>query len=238
MEEKLKMHQKKFDKATIQVYPCERADAPVIWCIMYIDSGKEIIEEAKKRGLWDFHLVTTAGIQWDQDLSPWPHAWIIEPNDDFTGGANDFLAFLLNDVKPWVEEVLPDAGEKIINGYSMGGLFSLYSLYNTDYFTKVICVSGSVWYPGFVEYAKSHPLKADVKSIFMSMGKLEIKVKNPVLRTTQDHFEELEAYYRSLGIEDTFVLNPGNHYQHAVERTVNGIEWSMNHPEVNGAKES
>ena len=39
--------------------------------------------------------------------------------------------------------------------------------------------------------------------------------------------EEIQAFYQSKGIDTVFQLNPGNHYDHAAERTAAGIAWLL-----------
>ena len=56
-----------------------------------------------------------------------------------------------------------------IMGYSLAGLFALWAMYQTDIFAGCATCSGSMWYPGFVEYVNSQPTLAN-KQIYISLG--------------------------------------------------------------------
>ena len=45
-----------------------------------------------------------------------------------------------------------------IAGDSMAGLFAVYALYRTQVFSRVASASGSLWYPGLLEYALMYEL--------------------------------------------------------------------------------
>ena len=62
-----------------------------------------------------------------------------------------------------------------ISGYSLAGLFSLYSLHELD-LDGAISVSGSLWQEGWLEYLKNHPIKN--KRIYLSLGSKEHKTRN------------------------------------------------------------
>ena len=59
----------------------------------------------------------------------------------------------------------------ILGGYSLGGLFALWSVTRTDAFDAVFAGSPSLWMEGWNEYADAHPLK--VKYAYMSLGDKE-----------------------------------------------------------------
>lgn len=113
-------------------------------------------------------------------------------------------------------------------GYSLAGLFALYSLYQTDLFSRVASMSGSLWFPGFTDYVFSHEMKKRPEHLYFSLGNQECRTRNPYLKTVQDNTEKIEHYYAQCGINTVFQLNPGNHYKNAVQRTAAGISWILN----------
>jgi predicted alpha/beta superfamily hydrolase len=115
----------------------------------------------------------------------------------------------------------------IIAGYSLGGLFSLYSLYETDVFTRAVSASGSMWFPGFWEYVNGHEMKAKPERIYMSLGDQEAKSKNPYLCTVQEKTEAIYKHFEEIGLPVKYELNPGNHFQNADERLAKGIAWCL-----------
>ena len=54
-----------------------------------------------------------------------------------------------------------------IGGYSLAGLFALWTAYQTDIF-KGVAASPSVWFPGFAEYMKKNEIKTD--TVYLSLG--------------------------------------------------------------------
>lgn len=218
---------KVIDGRRVSVYPAEGESVPLVVLSSYAEAGPDILAACRDAGAAPFALASVSDLRWDEDLSPWPHAPVVSGDDHFTGGASEYCAFLLGEALPFAERELGKPSYLVLGGYSMGGLFALYAPYLTDAFSKLVCASGSVWYPGFTEYARSHSFKRNPEAIYLSLGDAETRSRNPLLRTTRNAMEELEAYYRSLGIASVFELNRGGHYEHAVLRTARGIAWVL-----------
>ena len=102
-------------------------------------------------------LVCIDGVDWDRDLSPWPAEKVFRGGADFSGGAEAFLQVLLQNILPAAEENLSPAWRGIF-GYSLAGLFSLWTMTKTDAFQRCASMSGSLWFDGFTDYLSTHPL--------------------------------------------------------------------------------
>lgn len=89
-------------------------------------------------------------------------------------------------------------------GYSLARLFAIYAACKTDFFSRIVSASGSLWFPGFEEYAKFHDFIKKPVCIYLSLGDIEAKAKNKVLATVQDKIESLFQLYKSLKIPVTF----------------------------------
>ncbi|SMF73728.1 hypothetical protein SAMN05661091_1001 [Paenibacillus uliginis N3/975] len=78
------------------------------------------------------------------DGSPWPK----------TGGAEEFLTFIEEELKPKVEECFSiDHSRQSLFGHSLGGFLSLYSLFTRcGTFQRYIAASPSVWWKNHVLY--------------------------------------------------------------------------------------
>lgn len=96
-----------------------------------------------------------------------------------TGGAPLFMEFIRKELFPFMESNYRiDTKDRMLCGYSFGGLFALYSLFHdSSLFNKYLIGSPSIWYKDGISfeyesnYAKTHgDLKAEV---FMSSGGLE-----------------------------------------------------------------
>lgn len=145
-----------------------------------------------------------------------------------TGGADDYLRLLTEEIIPTAEKEIAGAPRwRGIAGYSLAGLFALYAIYQTDLFSCVGSMSGSLWFPGMKEYIFSHEPNLWPDCMYFSLGDKESKTRNPVLRNVRQNTEEIHAFYRGKGIDTAFQLNPGNHYNQAVERTAAGLCWLL-----------
>jgi uncharacterized protein len=65
-----------------------------------------------------------------------------------TGGADAFLDFITQDLKPTIEREFPiDAGRQALFGHSFGGLFTLHALFTRPHlFDSYIAASPSIWW--------------------------------------------------------------------------------------------
>ena len=103
----------------------------------------------------------------------------------------------------------------------------MYAIYQSDLFSRVGSMSGSLWFPGMKEYIFSHEPKRWPDCVYSSLGNKESKTRNPILGNVQQNTEEIHMFYQDKGIDTVFQLNPGNHYDRATERTAAGIAWMV-----------
>lgn len=170
-------------------------------------------------------LVAVHVDSWNHDLSPW-EAPAVFGDEAFGNGAGDTLVYLRDELLPAIKEEYfgsKDDVKCIIGGYSLAGLFALWSVYQTDIFCGCACASPSVWFPGWIEYAKSNVIKTD--NIYLSLGKKEPKTKNRVMKTVGDSIikqDELMA-----GKNHILEWNEGNHFTEPDVRTAKGFIWVM-----------
>ena len=171
-------------------------------------------------------MVAITDLDWNHDLAPWDCPPAFKNGEPCTGGAPDYLKVLTGAIIPKVEENLSaPVLWRGIAGYSLAGLFAVWSLYETDLFVRAASMSGSLWFPGFKEHVFSHRIRGNVSRVYFSLGNKEGKTRNPLLQTVQENTQEIQAFYESLGIQTVFRLNPGNHYKDVEKRTVDGIMW-------------
>lgn len=213
----------------ITVYPAVSADSPIIYLHTYSEEGEDVYRELKEKNCPDFTLAAICGLDWDRDMSPWDIPPISKNNTPCTGGADEYLHLLEEEIMPRAEkEISGKALWRGIAGYSLGGLFAIYSLYCSDVFSRAASISGSLWFPDFKEYVFSHEMKTTPCCLYFSLGNKECKTRNPYMKTVQDNTEKIEAFYQGKGIDTTFELNPGNHFKNPVKRMAAGIAWILN----------
>ena len=93
-------------------------------------------------------------------MTPWSCRPLRPSDKPFTGGADEYLELLLTRIlPPALEAVRGEPVYKGIAGYSLAGLFAIYSMYNCDDFDRVASISGSLWFPGFLEYVFDNRMK-------------------------------------------------------------------------------
>lgn len=215
------------DKKKITLYPALAENRPVIYLTTYNNDGGEIYAEIQKGSYTDFTLVTISGLNWEAELSPWAAGGLFKYSEMFTGGADAYLQFLTQQVIPQVEAGLNGILWRGLAGYSLAGLFTAYALYKTDLFSRAASMSGSLWYPGFKDFALQNTLCKTPQHLYLSLGDKEARTRNQYLKTVQQCTEELAAHYRSLGINTCYELNPGGHYRNIISRSAAGIKWLL-----------
>lgn len=222
------MHTFSIANKTISVFASSTPNAPVIYLNTFSGEGQKIFQAAQDAHYPSFTLIAISDLDWDHDMAPWDCPPIFKNTQPCTGGADDYLKLLTETIVPTVENNL--AGPPCwrgITGYSLAGLFAVYAIYQTDLFSRVGSMSGSLWFPGIKEYIFSHEPKCWPNYMYFSLGDKESKTRNPILQSVQSNTEEIQTFYQKKGINTVFQQNSGNHYNHATERTTAGIGWLL-----------
>ncbi|WP_251439943.1 alpha/beta hydrolase-fold protein [Veillonella intestinalis] len=163
---------------------------------------------------------------WNEELSPW-YAPAVFGNADFGNQATDTLDYIENVVIPYVIEAyqLKETIPAILGGYSLAGLFVLWSAYKSTRFSAIAAMSPSVWFPKWLDFVSNNvPL---VNTIYLSLGDKEERTKNKVMATVGDCIRKQAQLLESQGIECTLVCNKGNHFQESDTRCAKGFCWCI-----------
>lgn len=194
------------------------AEKPVIYLLSDPDQ-----EEQLPKGPASFVLIRA---DWDRDLTPWPAPGVFR-NQNFTGGAGDYLKHLTGEILPAAEAELGfSPAHRGVVGYSLGGLFALYAYYESACFDLAASVSGSMWYDGWLDYMRSHTPPVPGR-VHLSVGDREKKSRNERMKTVEDATREAAEILKSEGVETAFVLNPGNHFQDPSARQQKALNWLL-----------
>ena len=208
----------------ISLYLSDKRDCPLIVLNTFEGGGAQVLAEARKLGGSDFSLLSVGGLDWNRDMSPWECAPVMAQDEGYAGGADSYLSLLLEEILPEGLKRLPESPSWTgIAGYSLAGLFALYALYRTDTFARAASMSGSLWFPGFGDFVRSHDMKRAPEKLYLSLGDKEAKTRNPYLKTVQENTEAAVQLYRDRGLDVTWELNPGNHFRDAELRSAKGI---------------
>ncbi|MCI8387371.1 MAG: esterase [Clostridiales bacterium] len=171
----------------------------------------------------DYTLAAIEGIDWNSDLSPWAVKGVFKSAGDFSGGADEYLAHLRYEIMPAIHA--DEYCERYLAGYSLAGLFALYTATKADDFDGIASVSGSVWYDGFVEYFRKSAVHT--KSVWLSLGDAEGKSRNPRLAAVDSCTEAVYARLRELKLDCTYVRHIGGHFNEPEHRVADAINWLL-----------
>ena len=221
------MNKEKFNikDKEITLYKSTDINAPLIVFNTFEGDGEDVYQALQNMGCTSFNLLVIGNIDWNHDMSPWYMPSIYSKEKSFSGGADEYLKLLIDEILLKAKELIEGEPEFIgIAGYSLAGLFAVYAMYKTDVFDRVACMSGSLWFSEFIEYCKRNEYKRLPDKIYFSLGDKEANTRNPVLKTVQDKTIELSEYFKNLGSEVIFELNPGNHFTDVNFRSAKGIK--------------
>ncbi len=157
-------------------------------------------------------VVVTIGYPLDAAYDPLRRSWDLSPPPGQTyppfyenspvvktGGANEFLEFIKEQIKPVVEATHPiDRSRQALFGHSFGGLFVLYSLFTSpSAFTTWIAASPSIYWEDrvvdqFYRAFATAPRTNENARLFLSCGEYETDKLAPFQLGASDEAERLE----------------------------------------------
>lgn len=194
----------------------------IIYCTMDEQTAVQVWDQMEQK---DIVLAAISGIDWNRDLSPWP-AKAAFGNEPFSGGAKHYLNNLTKDICKTVEQdtkIIPD--KRGIAGYSLAGLFAVWSLYNTDFFDGAASMSGSLWFDGFCDFTRTNEFCKMPDGIYLSLGTREAKTKNQRMAQVESCTQNYLSRLRETGVPVTYERNPGGHFFDIPQRIAKGIDW-------------
>lgn len=194
--------------------------------ISVLDNEVKHIEENTDR---NFSLVAFKIEDWNSELTPWEMP-LLRGKGNFGDGAAGTLEFIKNELIPALSEYTNTENKEIkyiLGGYSLAGLFSLWSGYQTDIFEGIAAVSPSVWYKKWIEYVEAEkPLS---EKIYLSLGDTEEKTKHQILSKIGENIrKQYEILEKSENMKTILEWNEGNHFKNPDIRTAKGFLWVMN----------
>lgn len=175
----------------------------------------------------NFILVAFRIMKWNDELTPWAAPPVFGKRP-FNGDAASTLLYIKSELAPYLTAnyTIPNQHSPIIiGGYSLAGLFTLWTAYQTDYFSGVVAASPSVWYPNWLKYAETHNMK--IKTIYLSIGDKESHTQTEIMKNVDNDIRKLSDILKTKGTTTTLEWNIGNHFQDSGERTAKGFLWVM-----------
>ena len=105
------------------------APLPIIYLNVFQGDGGDVWDACHELGCPPFVLAAIGDLDWDRNLSPWECDGTVRGAEPFAGEADAHLDEILGRIVPKVESSLPQPPAwRGIAGYSLAGLFALWSL--------------------------------------------------------------------------------------------------------------
>ncbi|MCI8630772.1 MAG: alpha/beta hydrolase [Firmicutes bacterium] len=167
--------------------------------------------------------------EWNDALTPWEAPRLFKGGEDFGGKAKEYgnllkgIMLIAEDRIQQMMGILPQ--HRALSGYSLAGLFAVYSFYKTDVFDRLASMSGSLWFDGFSDFMKENDLKRVPEKVYLSLGDKEKKTRNQRMATVEECTQTAAGIFRDAGSETLFELNAGGHFDDEVERIVKGLRF-------------
>ena len=163
-------------------------------------------------------LVMIYPYDWNYCMTPWKYH---DKNMGKTGGGEEFLS-------GFISEIYDEKYQRqYIGGYSLGGLFALFAACEKELFDGVMSVSGSLWYPGALEYFKEKSIGERIGKIYMSLGDKESLTKNAEREKVGFNTEKLAEVFGKTK-EVFFEYNRGGHFTDINGRIAKSILTEIN----------
>ena len=158
--------------------------------------------------------------RWNDLLTPWAEPSEAKGFPPFGGKASEFLKKFQEKIIPEIEKVAKIYQLKSRNliGVSLSGLFSLWQWMFCDTFTSIASLSGSFWYPGFLEWFENKTLPIKIGKAFFLLGEKEPKAKIKAYQSVGINTEKIVEKLKSKGYHVSFEWVSGDHFSNPLKR--------------------
>lgn len=163
---------------------------------------------------------------WNDMLTPWPEPGETPDSPPFAGKAAQTLKVIKEDVIPQAEKTLgmENVLERDLIGVSLSGLFTLWQWLNNDIFQSIASLSGSFWYPGFMEWFEKQPKPVKKGQAYFLLGKKEPKAWIKAYRSVGENTETIVKTLNSFGIRTTLQWVEGDHFADPTGRAEDALK--------------
>lgn len=184
------------------------------------DGLKELSEK------YGFSIAVIENINWNDDMTPWTAEGVFKKAKPFGGQAASFLDKLTNEIIPEIEKTLSvEDAERTIMGVSLSGLFAVWACFNTNAFTNIINISGSLWYDGFVEWMEKQTPSSCLKKVCMLLGEKEKNAKDKRMATVEERTHAAAEILKANSQASVlFELVDGTHFSPILPRLERAFE--------------
>ena len=192
------------------------------------DGIREDLDDGLKElaGKYGVFIVVIPDVNWNDDLTPWAAEGVFKKAKPFGGRAVSFLDKLTNKIIPEAEKSLGvKNAERTIMGVSLSGLFAVWACFNTNAFTNIISISGSLWYDSFTEWMGKHTPSPQLKKVCMLLGEKEKNAKDKRMATVEERTLAAAKILKSNSQASVlFELVDGTHFSPILPRLERAFE--------------
>lgn len=187
-------------------------DGAMVYILSYEPLDDEWVGMAAEH--YGMNLAVISGMDWDNDLTPWPAPGAPKGSPDFKGLAPQFLEYLQGTVMPLIERRagIGNPVRRVLVGVSLSGLFTLWAWMQNDFFTDIASISGSFWYRDFATWFTGLKFPEKKGMAYLSLGNKESHTHVKAFRPVAVDTAAVVAAMRRAGINVVFQMNEGNHY--------------------------
>lgn len=197
--------------------------------VIFIHENKTLVEKIYKNvKRAKPTIICIDGADWNADFSPVATSMkMFGKNTIFSGNASRYLLFFKNTIFPKCLKELGITNENeyrlCIAGYSLAGLFSVYSIFNSDLFTYCLSCSSSLWFPHFVDSIKSKKVSCKLEFAYFSLGDQEELSKDENISKVNLYTDECIKILKEQKIKTLFKSNSGGHFKEVELRILKAI---------------
>lgn len=164
-------------------------------------------------------IVVLSGMNWNDDLTPWPAPGVFKEKKPFGGKAREFLKSLLIEYIVDIEQALGLKNpRRYLVGISLSGLFALWTITQTDRFAGIASISGSLWYDGFADYMQRNEAMNPSVKVHMSLGDREKKSKDERMSQVETITGQIANSLRQQNISVDYQIVEGTHFSPLIPR--------------------
>lgn len=196
----------------------------------FIEYFKAIISSLEQEYFNDLPIIVAISTN-DRlaDYTPWAAKALSNKFPDFKGKADHYLTYIEKTLKPFIDTeyaTLSDLSHTYLMGFSLGGLVSIYAMLKTQCFGNIISISGSFWYPNWIEYIEKANILNPSINLLLLAGKNEGRnkvtlQKDAFLFTKRTH----DILQIKLNKAIPLLIDEGEHHDFQPERYSKALQW-------------
>lgn len=162
---------------------------------------------------------------WNDMLTPWSEPGETPDSPPFAGHAAQTLNIINEKIVSETENALglKNIQERDLIGVSLSGLFTFWQWLQCDTFKSIGCLSGSFWYPGFIEWFEKQIIPEKSGKAYFLLGEKEPKAWIKAYRSVGINTEAIVKKLQSYGIDAVMQWVPGDHFADQLPRAEDAI---------------